>query len=86
VEGFSNSGSVLNPGLILPLRKGESVYRAQSPQAEPVSPSWKNIPMMAIIARRPLASSAFNLVLRCSGSGKPFDMMPTDLKPRKPAP
>merc|ERR1719203_2332619 len=39
---------------------GESVYRAQSPHADPVRPSWKNIPMIAIIARRPLAISAFN--------------------------
>jgi len=28
----------------------------QSPQALPVRPSWKNIPMMAIIARRPVQS------------------------------
>merc|ERR1712151_622940 len=65
---------------------GESVYKDQSPHAEPVSPSWKNIPMIAIMARRPLASSAFNFFLRTSGSEKPVDMMPTDLRPRKPAP
>mmetsp|Transcript_5201 Transcript_5201/g.11787 ORF Transcript_5201/g.11787 Transcript_5201/m.11787 type:complete len:229 (-) Transcript_5201:739-1425(-) len=65
--------------------RGESVYKAQSPQAEPVRPSWKNMPMMATIARRPLASSAFKLFFRFSGSSI-LAMMPTDLAPRKPAP
>ena len=43
VFGFSHSGRVLQPGLLRPLRSGESVYKAQSPQAEPVRPSWKNL-------------------------------------------
>ena len=43
VFGFSHSGKVLYPGLLRPLRSGESVYKAQSPQAEPVRPSWKNL-------------------------------------------
>merc|ERR1711933_140672 len=44
-------------------RRGESVYNSQSPQALPVRPSWKNMPMMAIMARRPFAISAASL--RC---------------------
>mmetsp|Transcript_103974 Transcript_103974/g.279379 ORF Transcript_103974/g.279379 Transcript_103974/m.279379 type:complete len:231 (-) Transcript_103974:194-886(-) len=46
-------------------RSGESPYRAQSPQAWPVRPFWKNMPMMAIMASLPLlisASSFFSLV------------------------
>ena len=49
-------------------RKGEAVYRDQSPQALPVRPSWKNMPMMAIMAKRPLASSALNFFDFSAGS------------------
>ena len=41
-------------------RSGESVYNAQTPQAEPVRPTWKNMPLMAMIASLPLAISAFS--------------------------
>merc|ERR1712183_994287 len=60
-------------------RNGEAVYMDQSPHALPVSPSWKNIPMIAIIAKRPFAISAFNL--RCLTSAsvvyKPIGLQPS---------
>merc|ERR1719240_2354095 len=59
---------------------GEAVYSAQSPHAEPVSPSWKNIPMMAIIASLPLASSAESFLVFSDGS-----LEVSTLKPKSPA-
>jgi len=56
------------PSSLSKARNGEPVYRAQSPHADPVRPSWKNIPMIAIIARRPLAISAANLDCFCAAS------------------
>jgi len=49
-------------------RSGESVYSAQSPHAAPVRPSWKNMPMMATMAKRPLAISADSFFFNTSGS------------------
>ena len=39
------------------------MHNAQSPQAEPVRPSWKNMPTIAILANLPLASSADKLLV-----------------------
>ena len=44
------------------------MHSAQSPQAEPVRPSWKNMLMIAIIARRPFLIFEFNYFLRSSSS------------------
>jgi len=52
------------------------VYKAQSPQAEPVRPSWKNIPMMATIANRPLAISALSFLVFSSGSSEVRTLKP----------
>merc|ERR1719327_2060201 len=49
-------------------RKGDASYKDQSPHAEPVSPSRKNIPIIAIIASRPLASSAASFFSFSAGS------------------
>ena len=43
-------------------------YKAQSPQAEPVRPSCKNMPMNAILANLPLPSSADNMLVFSLGS------------------
>merc|ERR1719245_1190125 len=56
------------PSSLSKARRGEPVYLAQSPQALPVRPSWKNMPMMAIIASLPLAISALSLRFLVSGS------------------
>merc|ERR1719356_2298452 len=57
-------------------RSGEAVYNDQSPHALPVSPSWKNIPMIAIIAKRPFAISALNLFFSASGSDDVSNFQP----------
>ena len=44
-------------------RDAHAVYSAQSPQAEPVRPSWKNMLMIASIARRPFAIFELNYIL-----------------------
>ena len=49
-------------------RDAHAVYSAQSPQAGPVRPSWKNMLMIAIIARRPFLIFEFNYFLRSSSS------------------
>jgi len=54
------------PCLVPWARRGESVYKAQSSQAEPVRPTWKNMPMMAVTADLPLAISAFSFFLLSS--------------------
>ncbi len=38
--------------------RGEPVCNAQSTHSEPVKPSWKKRPMIAIVARRPFAIAA----------------------------
>merc|ERR1719443_1818866 len=47
---------------------GEAVYNDQSPHADPVRPSWKNMPMIAIIASRPFAISAASFFCFSAGS------------------
>ena len=44
------------------------MYKAQSPQAEPVRPSWKNMPMIAILANLTLPSSADKMLVFSLGS------------------
>ena len=56
-------------GIIPPVethKETDSSDGAPTAEKEPVRPSWKNMPVIAIIARRPLASSAFSLRLRVS--------------------
>jgi len=56
------------PSSLSKARSGEPVYSAQSPHAEPVRPSWKNMPMIATMARRPLAISAASFFVFSMGS------------------
>ena len=46
------------------------MHSAQSPQAEPVRPSWNNMLMIAIMTRRLFLISEFNYFLRSSSSWK----------------
>jgi hypothetical protein len=50
------------------VRRGEAVKRAQSPQAEPVRLSWKNMLMIALMARQPFAISAVSFLIFSAGS------------------
>ena len=43
---------------------GGPMQGAHSPQGEPVKPPWKNMLVIAVIAKRPFAISAANLVTR----------------------
>merc|ERR1719277_637137 len=57
-------------------RSGEAVYNAQSPQALPVRPSWKNMPMIATMASRPFAISAESLPFNAVGSDEVSNFQP----------
>jgi len=61
------------------------VYRAQSPQAEPVRPSWKNMPMMAIMASLPLANSVESFCFLFEGSWME-PASPSEPRPKLPLP
>eukprot|EP00972_Heterocapsa_arctica_P069292 10239416-Heterocapsa_arctica.AAC.1 len=46
------------PGSLSYERSGEALYRAQSLPAEPVRPSWGEMPMVAVLASWPFGVSA----------------------------
>ena len=62
--------------------RGEFVQSAKSAHTEPVRPSWKNILMIAIVARRPFANIAFNfavirpMLFHCVTAKPLFSMRP----------
>jgi len=55
----------LDAHLFSKARKGEAIYMDQLPQAQPIRPPWTNMPMMAMVAKRPSACSAQLLRLFC---------------------
>jgi len=75
-RGSQKPTGACTPSSLSKARRGEAVYKAQSPQAEPVRPSWKNIPMIATIANRPLAISAASFLVFSSGSSEVRTLKP----------
>ena len=63
-----SSDSTADSAILTRQGRGESVRRAQFSHALPVRPSWKNMPMIAIIASLPLASSERSFLALTSGS------------------
>eukprot|EP00975_Prorocentrum_lima_P039285 8256782-Prorocentrum_lima.AAC.1 len=57
--------------------------KAQSPHARPTGPSWKNMPLMAIMARRPFPNSAGNFLLISAELVGALDVTPG--KPKSPS-
>merc|ERR1712203_869440 len=69
--GSQNPKGACTPSSDSKARRGDASYKAQLPHALPVRPSWKNMPIIAIIARRPLAISEFSPRSFFAGSATP---------------
>ncbi len=56
------------PSTFSTVRSSEAVCTARSPQAEPARRAWMNMPMITIMARRPLTVSATRFLVFAAGS------------------
>merc|ERR550534_2277930 len=67
-KGSQKPTGACTPSSLSNARSGDAVYSDQSPHAEPVRPSWKNMPLIAIVASRQCAISAFKRFFFSSAS------------------